>query len=101
MSGFRSVLLRKLNAQQKQDNITLLIDLLDKPDFYERLYALKLLIAILKNRPERTRECIYTAPFGISRLVATLDDRREIIRNGEDELMHKHPITTQAELLRP
>ncbi|KAF3935950.1 hypothetical protein ABW19_dt0202928 [Dactylella cylindrospora] len=66
---------------QRQDNITLLIDLLEKPDFYERLYALKILIAILKNRPERARECIYTAPFGISRLVATLEDRREIIRN--------------------
>ncbi|EWC46137.1 hypothetical protein DRE_04711 [Drechslerella stenobrocha 248] len=66
---------------QKQDNITLLIDFLDQTDFYERLYSLKLLIAILKNRPERTRECIYTAPLGISRLVGTLDDRREIIRN--------------------
>ncbi|KAK6355412.1 hypothetical protein TWF696_004513 [Orbilia brochopaga] len=72
---------------QKQDNITLLIDFLDQSDFYERLYSLKLLIAILKNRPERTRECIYTAPLGISKLVGTLDDRREIIRNEGVQLL--------------
>ncbi|KAK6527839.1 hypothetical protein TWF694_004813 [Orbilia ellipsospora] len=66
---------------QKQTNINLLIDLLDQSDFYERLYALRLLSAILKNRPERTRDCIYTAPLGLERLVATLEDRREIIRN--------------------
>ncbi|KAK6515695.1 hypothetical protein TWF281_004287 [Arthrobotrys megalospora] len=66
---------------QKQENINLLIDLLDKSDFYERLYALRILVALLKNRPDRARDCIYTAPAGIERLIATLDDGREIIRN--------------------
>lgn len=66
---------------QKQENINLLIDLLDRSDFYERLYALRILIALLKNRPDRARDCIYTAPAGIERLIATLDDGREIIRN--------------------
>ncbi|KAF3925502.1 hypothetical protein AA313_de0205985 [Arthrobotrys entomopaga] len=72
---------------QKQTNINLLIDLLNQSDFYERLYALRLLSAILKNRPERTRDCIYTAPLGLERLVATLEDRREIIRNEGVQLL--------------
>jgi hypothetical protein len=32
-------------------------------------------------RPERTQECILTAPLGTSRLVSTLDDPRDAIRN--------------------
>jgi len=66
---------------QRQDNITLLLDFLETGDFYSRLYALQLLAAILASRIERTEECILTAPLGISRLVAVLDDRREAIRN--------------------
>ncbi|KAF4630488.1 hypothetical protein G7Y89_g7650 [Cudoniella acicularis] len=66
---------------QRQDNITLLLDFLDTNDFYSRLYSLQLLSAILASRTERTEECIFTAPLGISRLVAVLDDRREAVRN--------------------
>lgn len=66
---------------QRQDNITILLDLLETGDFYSRLYALQLLNAILSARAERTEECIFTAPLGISRLVAVLDDAREAIRN--------------------
>ncbi|KAK6331538.1 hypothetical protein TWF730_004612 [Orbilia blumenaviensis] len=72
---------------QKQENINLLIDLLDKSDFYERLYALRILVALLKNRPDRARDCIYTAPAGIERLIATLEDGREIIRNEGVQLL--------------
>jgi hypothetical protein len=32
-------------------------------------------------RPQRTQECVLTAPAGIERLVATLDDPRDAIRN--------------------
>lgn len=67
---------------QKQENITVLIDLLQDSDFYIRLYTLQLLVAILNNRPSRTQECVLTAPLGISRLVSTLDDKRDAIRNG-------------------
>jgi intracellular protein transport protein USO1 len=63
---------------QRQENITLLLDLLDTPDFYSRLYSLQLLSAILSARTERTEECVLT---GIPKLVAILDDRREAIRN--------------------
>jgi hypothetical protein len=66
---------------QRQENITLLLDFLDTTDFYSRLYSLQLLGAILSARTERTEECIFTAPLGISRLVAVLDDQREAVRN--------------------
>ncbi|KAL0940807.1 intracellular protein transport protein [Colletotrichum truncatum] len=66
---------------QRQENITLLLDFLDSTDFYSRLYSLQLLAAILSARTERTEECVFTAPLGISRLVAVLDDSREAIRN--------------------
>ena len=61
----------------------MLLDLLDRNEFFSRLYALQLISAISTARPERTRECVYTAPLGVSRLVATLDDKREALRTGE------------------
>lgn len=66
---------------QRQENITLLLDFVESSEFYSRLYSLQLLAAILSARTERTEECIFTAPLGISRLVATLDDQREAVRN--------------------
>ncbi|KAI3327541.1 p115 like vesicle tethering protein [Xylariaceae sp. AK1471] len=66
---------------QRQENITLLLDFLETTDFYSRLYSLQLLVAILSARTERTEECISSAPLGIPRLVAVLEDRREAIRN--------------------
>ncbi|KAI0376581.1 p115 like vesicle tethering protein [Hypomontagnella monticulosa] len=66
---------------QRQENITLLLDFLETNDFYSRLYSLQLLLAILSARTERTEICIFTAPLGISRLVAVLDDRRDAVRN--------------------
>jgi hypothetical protein len=66
---------------QRQENITLLLDFVESTDFYSRLYSLQLLMAILSARTERTEECIMTAPLGMSRLVATLDDQRAAIRN--------------------
>lgn len=68
--------------RKKQDNITILLDLLEDGDFYIRLYALQLLAAISNNRPARTQECVYTAPLGVNRLVDILEDKREAIRNG-------------------
>ncbi|KAI0131467.1 p115 like vesicle tethering protein [Daldinia grandis] len=66
---------------QRQENITLLLDFLETNEFYSRLYSLQLLLAILSARTERTETCVFTAPLGISRLVAVLDDRREAVRN--------------------
>ena len=61
--------------------MTLLLDLLDTPDLYSRLYPLQLIRACAEARPERTQECIQTAPMGTSRLAAMLDDPRDMIRN--------------------
>lgn len=66
---------------QRQENITLLLDFLETPDFYSRLYSLQLLSAVHSARTERTEECVLTAPLGIPRLVAVLDDHREAVRN--------------------
>ncbi|KAJ5450598.1 uncharacterized protein N7458_007047 [Penicillium daleae] len=66
---------------QRQDNITTLLDLLEARDFYSRLYSLQLMSHICSARPERTQECIFTAPLGISRLVNVLTDTREPVRN--------------------
>ncbi|OQE46194.1 hypothetical protein PENCOP_c001G03939 [Penicillium coprophilum] len=66
---------------QRQDNITTLLNLLETREFYSRLYALQLISHICSARPERTQECIFTAPLGISKLVGVLTDAREPVRN--------------------
>lgn len=66
----------------RQDNVTILLDLLDTADFYSRLYALQLLSAISAARPERLQDCIWSAPLGTTRLVAVLDDAREAVRSA-------------------
>ncbi|KAL8999431.1 MAG: hypothetical protein Q9169_001745 [Polycauliona sp. 2 TL-2023] len=66
---------------QRQENITVLLDLLESYDFYSRLYSLQLISAISTARPERTQECVGTSPVGVSRLVAVLDDKREAVRS--------------------
>lgn len=66
---------------QHQANTVLLLGFLESNDFYSRLYSLQLLAAILSARAQRTEECVLTAPLGISRLVAVLDDARDAIRN--------------------
>lgn len=65
---------------QRQENITLLLDFVVSTDSYSRLYSLQLLAAILSARTERTEECVFTAPYGISRLVATLADKKDAVR---------------------
>lgn len=71
-----------LTERKRQDNITTLLDLLETRDFYPRLYSLQLISLISTARPERTQECIFTTPLGIPRLVSTLSDVREPVRNG-------------------
>ena len=66
---------------QRQDNVTVLLDLLESKEFYLRLYSLQLISHISTARPERTQETIFTVPLGVSRLVAVLDDKREAVRN--------------------
>lgn len=72
---------------QRQENITLILDFLETSEFYSRLYSLQLLGAILAARTERTEECVFAAPLGLSRLVAVLDDDRDAIRNEAISLL--------------
>lgn len=67
---------------QRQDNITILIDFLGSTDFYARLYSLQLIQAVCSARSERTQECILAAPLGTTRLVGSLEDPCDAIRNG-------------------
>lgn len=73
---------------QRQDHVTALLDLLENPDYYSRLYSLRLLYSINSARPERTQDCIQNAPLGIPRLVAILDDSREAIRTAGLDLLN-------------
>ncbi|KAL2411315.1 Intracellular protein transport protein USO1 [Exophiala dermatitidis] len=66
---------------QRQDNITALLDLLESPEFYLRLYVLQILSHISTARPQRTQEAIFSAPLGVSRITGVLDDKREAVRN--------------------
>ncbi|KAG9660407.1 hypothetical protein KCU98_g2495, partial [Aureobasidium melanogenum] len=83
---------------QRQDNITILLDLLDQPDYYARIYSIQLLTAISTSRPERTQECILQAPLGTARLVGVLDDGRDAVRNAALLLLVDLTNVSQTEL---
>ncbi|CAD0083626.1 unnamed protein product [Aureobasidium vineae] len=83
---------------QRQDNITILLDLLDQPDYYARIYSIQLLTAISASRPERTQECILQAPLGTARLVGVLDDGRDAVRNAALLLLVDLTNVSQTEL---
>jgi intracellular protein transport protein USO1 len=71
-----------LSRAQRQDNIKILLNILESTEFYLRLYSIQLITAIFASRPERTQECVLNAALGTSRLVSTLDDPRDAVRNG-------------------
>ena len=82
---------------QRQDNITALLDLLDTGEFYLRLYSLQILSQVCAARPQRTQEAMFTAPLGVSRITAVLDDKREAVQN-EALLLLVALTPTSAEL---
>ncbi|KAG9323471.1 hypothetical protein KVV02_007796 [Mortierella alpina] len=63
------------------NNVAVLLDMLEEYDFYVRFHVVSLLSTLVLNNTTRLQECILTSPMGMSRLMALLDDRREIIRN--------------------
>lgn len=82
----------------RQENITMLLDLLERNDYHTRVNALQLLSSILSLRAERTEECIMTARLGITRLVAILDDTRDVIRDeGLGLLIYLTPSSTELQ----
>lgn len=58
-----------------------LLECLESTDFYSRLYALQLLSNLLKARPALIQKCLLSSATGISRLVVSLNDNREAVRN--------------------
>ncbi|KAI4730267.1 hypothetical protein E4T49_01706 [Aureobasidium sp. EXF-10728] len=88
----------EFSQAQRQDNITILLDLLDQPDYYARIYSIQLLTAISTSRPERTQECILQAPLGTARLVGVLDDGRDAVRNAALLLLVDLTNVSQTEL---
>ncbi|KAM0708727.1 hypothetical protein Q7P35_005380 [Cladosporium inversicolor] len=70
----------------RQDNISLLLNLLDSTspyaDYYSRLYSVQILTAVCAARPDRLQECVLNAPLGTSRVVGVLDDSRDAVRNA-------------------
>ena len=62
----------------------MLLECLESPDFYSRLYALQLLSNLIKARPTVIQKYLLSSAVGISRLVASLNDNREAVRNGND-----------------
>ncbi|ORZ13357.1 p115 like vesicle tethering protein [Lobosporangium transversale] len=70
------------NAIMKDaSDVAILLDMLEENDFYIRFHVVSLLSTLVLNNAARLQECILTSPIGMSRLIALLDDRREIIRN--------------------
>ncbi|BFZ63255.1 Vesicle-mediated ER to Golgi transport protein [Saitoella coloradoensis] len=62
-------------------NISSIIEILDQNDFYVRLFALQLLANLMGVRGNNMKELMFADPTALSRLVATLGDGREAVRN--------------------
>ena len=78
----------------------MLLECLESPDFYSRLYALQLLSNLLKARPTLIQKCLLSYALGISRLVASLNDNREAVRNGIDTYPPSYPYPCLSFILR-
>lgn len=63
-----------------------LLTLLRPQHFYLRFFSLQLLGILLANRSTVVQGYVLTSPGGVGRLVETLDDAREIIRNGQSSI---------------
>ena len=55
--------------------------------FYLRYSALQFLSALLQNRRQVVQAYFLKAPVGVTSLIALLEDKREIIRNGTSYLL--------------
>lgn len=74
------VVLKNDKAAQK------LFGLLRDTSFYVRFSSLQFLATLLQNRRQIVQGYFLKAPDGPSSVLATLEDKREIIRNGEHAL---------------
>ena len=66
---------------QKQENITLLLNLLEDFEFNVRRPTTVLLWVLFQNKRAEMQDAILVIPQGISRVIDLLSDSREVIRN--------------------
>jgi hypothetical protein len=62
--------------------VHILFSLLGDTNFYTRYATLQLLSVLLQNRRSQVQGYFLKAPAGASSIIAVLEDKREIIRNG-------------------
>ena len=55
------------NAIKDPSNVALLLEILEKPDFYVRFNSIQLLSTLLNNNPTAVQDCVLSSPMGISR----------------------------------
>jgi hypothetical protein len=79
------------------DNVGMLLGLLEDQDFYVRYNTIQLLSLLLENKISKLQECLLGNPHGISKLVETINDEREIIRN-EGLLLLNNLTKTNADV---
>ena len=60
-----------------------LFSLLADTNFYTRFATLQYLTTLLRNRRQAVQSYFLTAPAGLGSAIMVLEDKREIIRNGE------------------
>lgn len=60
----------------------LLQSLAQTQHFYVRFFTLQLLSTLLQNRPERVQELVLASTGGVGGVMACLEERREVLRNG-------------------
>lgn len=64
-----------------------LFALLGDNNFYTRFSTIQFLTALLQNRRQVVQGYFHQAPTGARNVIAILEDKREIIRNGEHSLL--------------
>lgn len=60
-----------------------LLAILSSQHFYVRFYTLQLLSTLLQNRPSKVQDYVLTSPGGVRTVMECLEERREILRNGQ------------------
>jgi hypothetical protein len=68
-----------------------MISLLADPNFYTRLAILQYLSTLLQNRRQLVQGYFLKASAGPGSVIAVLEDKREIIRNGECSIFYSYP----------
>ena len=82
--GSKELGFRHTDALLSSEKTThMLFSLLGDTNFYIRFATLQFLTTLLHNRRQAIQGYFLTAPAGPGSIIAVLEDKREIIRNGE------------------